>query len=239
VIWENGEYCISGGGEQDQYELSLAVTFSTLFARLHEHGLRRFSDYIRIHAASGFGPDGMVLLVGEKEAGKTTTAMHLLLEGFEIVGDELVLLRHGEAVTFPRPFYLRHTALDLLPKFGDHARVAPFVNSEIAGRLIATDPQKVGRPWRIRAAPVRAIVFLEPNHGGASGITTCSKVEMVRRVLTQSSPPSSGRDDWVADFCSTINQAETVIARMGDLASATDLFRPLFAVRPAAAAGSA
>jgi hypothetical protein len=74
---------------------------------------------------------------------------------------------------------------------------------------------------------VGTVVFLEPNHGGTSSLRACSKVEMVRRVLAQSSPPSSGREDWVADFCSTINEADTVIARMGDLASATDLFRRL------------
>jgi len=227
VTFEDGEYRISGGGEADEHEFSLPVAFSALFARLHDHALRHFSDHIRIHAASGFAPDGLVLLVGEKQAGKTTTAMHLLLEGFEIVGDELVLLRHGEAVTFPRPFYLRHGALELLPNFAD-ASTAPFVNSEITGRLIAVDPRKLGRRWRIRPAPVRAIVLLEPNHGGTSSFKACSKVEMVQRVLPQASPPPSGREDWVSDFCSTINQAETVIARMGDLHSATALFRRLF-----------
>jgi hypothetical protein len=71
------------------------------------------------------------------------------------------------------------------------------------------------------------MVFLEPNHGGTTSFKACSKVEMVQRVLTQASPPSSGRVDWVSDFCSTINQAEAVIARMGDLHSATALFRRL------------
>lgn len=227
VLWEDGEYRISGGGGEDESELSLSVAFNALFARIHDLGMRRFSDHIRIHAASGFGRNGMVLLVGEKWAGKTTTAVHLLLEGFEMVGDELVLLRHGEAITFPRPFYLRHAAVELLPKLGDAPNGAPFVNAEIAGKLIAIDPLKLDRPWKIRPAPVGTIVFLEPNHGGASSVKACSKVEMVRRVLAQSSAPSSAREDWVADFCNTVNQAETVVARMGDLASSTDLFRKL------------
>jgi hypothetical protein len=225
---EDGEYRISGGeGKKDDCELSLPMAFEAMFARLHDLGMRHFPDHIRIHAASGFGRDGMVLLVGEKWSGKTTTAVHLLLEGFEIVGDELVLLRHGQAVTFPRPFYLRHSAIDLLPKLGGMTDRAPFVHAETAGKLIAIDPLKLGRHWKIRPAPVGTVVFLEPNHGGTSSLRACSKVEMVRRVLAQSSPPSSGREDWVADFCSTINEADTVIARMGDLASATDLFRRL------------
>jgi len=225
---EDGEYRISGGdGKKDEFELSLSTAFEAMFGRLHDLAMRHFADHIRIHAASGFGRNGMVLLVGEKWSGKTTTAVHLLLEGFEIVGDELVLLRHGQAVTFPRPFYLRHSAIDLLPKLGGITNGAPFVHSEATGKLIAIDPIKLGRHWRIRSAPVRTVVFLEPNHGGTSSMSVCSKVEMVRRVLGQSSAPSSGRTDWVADFCSTMNQADTVIARMGDLASATDLFRRL------------
>jgi hypothetical protein len=225
VNLENGAYRIAGGEDKDEIELSLPVAFSALFERLHEQAMRRFSDHIRIHAASGYGPNGLVLLVGEKAAGKTTTAVHLLLEGFDMVGDELVLLRQGEAITFPRPFYLRYPALALLPKFGDSAASAPFVNSEIGGKLIATDPQKLGRRWRIRPAPISTIVFLEPNHGGSSRLTACGKVEMVRRALTQASPPSSGRADWITDFCNTINQADTLVAHMGDLDSATDLFR--------------
>jgi hypothetical protein len=228
VIWENSEYRISGGGEADEVEQSLSVAFNTLFARLHDHGMRRFPDHIRIHAASGFGPGGIVLLVGEKLAGKSTTAVHLLLEGIEMVGDELVLLRHGQAITFPRPFYLRQVALHLLPKLGGVVDRAPFVDSRGAGKLLAIDPLKLGRPWRIRAAPVKTVVFLEPNHGGASRIKGCSKVEMVRRVITQTSPPASNREDWVTDFCSTINNAETFVAEMGDLASATELFRRFF-----------
>ena len=226
VDFEDGEYRISGGGEEDEYEMSLSVTFSSLFARLHEVGMRHFSDHTRIHAASGFGRNGMVLLVGEKWAGKTTTAVHLLLEGFEIVGDELVLLRHGEGITFPRPFYLRHAALNLLPKLGKAAEGAPFAN-EIHGKLIAIDPLKLGRPWRIRPAPVRTIVFLESNHGGTSSVHICSKLEMAQRVIEQSSPPSSGREDWLTDLCRTIDQSDTFIARMGNLASATGLFQGL------------
>lgn len=165
-----------------------------------------------------------MLLVGEKEAGKTTTAMHLLLEGFDMVGDELVLLRDGEAVTFPRPFYVRDTALKMLPRFAGHD-AAPFVRTTDGGRLVAADLQQFGARWRIRPAPIGAIFFLEPNHGGATSFTPCGKLEMVQRMLSQTSPPPSGRAGWMRDFCSAINQADTIVARMGDLQEATRLFR--------------
>lgn len=224
VMWDGEEYRISGGGYDDEFELSLPVAFNTLFARLHDRAIAAMPDHIRIHAASGLAPGGMFLLVGEKFAGKTTLATHLLLEGFDIVGDELVLLRRGIAVTFPRRFYLRYPAISLLPGLDD-TRGAPFVNSEIQGRLLAIDPQSLGKKWCIREAPVQSVFFIEPNHGSVSSIVLSSKVDMVRRVLAQSTPPSSARKDWLADLCATINAASNFVIHLGDLASATVALR--------------
>jgi hypothetical protein len=227
VMWDGEEYCISGGSLPDKFESSLSVAFNTLFARLHEYAMAGMDDHIRIHAASGIGSRGMFLLVGEKFSGKTTLAMHLLLAGHDILGDELVLLKHGVGVTFPRRFYVRSPALDLLPDLAEATQGAPFVNADIQGRLLAIDPLVLGRAWRIRPAPLQAVIFIEPNHGGASVRTSCSKIEIIRRVMTQASPPSSNRRDWVADLCASINQAETWVLSLGDLAGASENLRGL------------
>jgi len=153
--------------------------------------------------------------------------MHLLLAGHDIVGDELVLLNNGVGVTFPRRFYVRYPALDLLPGLAETTQGAPFVNADIQGRLLAIDPLTLGRPWRIRPAPLQAVIFIEPNHGGASTLTPSSKVEMIRRVMAQSSPPGSNRRDWVADLCASINQTETWVLSLGDLAGASEELREL------------
>ena len=227
VMGAAGGYRLSGAGQPDQPGLSLADAFAALFARLHDHAMRRFPHHTRIHAASGMGAGGLILLVGEKWAGKTTLAVHLLLEGFDMVGDELVLLRQGQAITFPRQFYLRHSALTLLPKLHRAVADAPCLEAE-DGRLIALNPPGLGRPWRIRPAPVRAVLYLEPNHGGRSSVAPCSKTDMVRRVLQQSSPPASGEARWLSDLCGTINQSDCMIARVGSLASASEALRPFF-----------
>jgi hypothetical protein len=227
VMWEGEAYCISGGGLPDAFERSLPGAFNTLFARLHECAMAGMDDHIRIHAASGIGSRGMFLLVGEKFSGKTTLAMHLLLAGHDIVGDEMVLLNNGVGVTFPRRFYVRSPALDLLPGLAETTQRAPFVNADIQGRLLAIDPLALGRPWRIRPAPLRTVIFIEPNHGGASVRTACSKIEMIRRVMTQSSPPNSKRRDWVADLCTSINQAETWVLSLGNLVGASETLQEL------------
>lgn len=224
-MWDGEEYRISGGGDEDEFELSLAVAYNTLFNRLHDRAMQPMADHIRIHAASGRCGDGLFLLVGEKHAGKTTLAMHLLQQGVEMLGDELVLLRDGVGITFPRRFYLRHAALALLPGLTDRMRQAPFVNAQTEGRLLAADPLTVGRPWRIAPAPVRAVIFIEPNHGGASRLAQSGKVEMIRRVVPQSSPPASQREGWRADLCSTINRADTFVLHLGELDQAGKLLR--------------
>ncbi len=227
VTWTGEEYRLSGGGQEDEYELSLAVAYETLFARLHDRAMANMPEHTRIHAASARGKGGLVLLVGDKLAGKSTLAAHLMLQGYDVLGDELVLLRHGAAVTFPRRFYLRFGSMVLLPALAEQSRHAPFVHAPGQGRLIATDPLVLGRPWRIEPAPVAAAIYLEPNHGGQSSLDRCGKVEMVRRVVAQSTPPLSGRRDWLADLCATVDHAETAILTIGNLASASAALRPI------------
>ena len=234
VVSDNGEFRISGGsgGSAPVTEHGMAAALDAVFARLHCAALDRFADHIRIHAASGMGPDGMVLLVGEKRAGKTTLAVHLMLQGFEMLGDEMVLLRNGVAVTFPRRFNLRQSALALLPGLQKVTAGVPD------GQLVAVDPLLAGQPWRIRPAPVAAVVFIEPNHGepahaGPTRLHACPKLDMVRRVLPQCSPPGARPNTWVADLCRTINRATTVTLSLGDLPSATEAMRGLLTSLPA------
>jgi hypothetical protein len=88
------------------------------------------------------------------------------------------------------------------------------------GRLIAVDPICFGRPWRIGAAPIAAILFVEPNHGARTTIVPSRKVDMVRRIVTECTPPASGRPGWLADLCRAVDHAATVIVRLGELDSA-------------------
>ena len=167
-----------------------------------------------------------------KHAGKTTFILHLLGAGFAVTGDELVLLDHGEITAFPRKFYLRDGSLPLLPGLAlslpDHL---PFVTTPQDGRLVAVDPTTFGRPWRIAPAPLAAILYLEPGHGGPTRVLSTSKLDMIGRVLPQCTPPQSARPGWVADLCATINAAETALLQIGDLASATNVLRGMLGVK--------
>jgi hypothetical protein len=220
VMWTGEEYRISDASGEADLELSAPFALEVLYDRMHRRALGRLPDHIRIHAASGLLPNGVFLIVGPKRAGKTTLALRLIAEAYDMTGDELVLLRDGQAVAFPRKFYVREGSLDLLPNVNALRTSAPFVANPVEGRLIAVDPTRFGRPWRISAAPIAAILFIEPNHGARTTIVPCGKVDMVRRVVAECSPPASGRPGWMADLCRAVDRAETVTIRLGELDSA-------------------
>jgi hypothetical protein len=201
-------------------ELSAMTALETLFARLHRRALESVPDHIRLHTASGLHKDRAFLMVGPKRAGKTTLALRLLFAGFDMSGDELVLLRAGKVTAFPRKFYVRDTSLALLPPLPPVPGHTPFTNSPTEGRLIAVDPTRFGRPWKIVPSPVSTILYLEPNHGARTRAVPCPKVDMVRHVMPESTPPASARRDWIGDLCGTVDRAETVTLRIGELDSA-------------------
>jgi hypothetical protein len=215
--------------EGEDVELSLVAAVEAIFQRLHRRALASVPDHIAIHAASLMHEGRLVLLTGPKRAGKTTLALRLLFEGWEVAGDELVLLQGGWAMAFPRRFYVRDTSLSLLPQLQAVAGRPPFVASPTEGTLIAVDPTRFGRPWRIAPAPVSAILHLEPNHGGRTVARACGKVEMARRVMSECTPPASRRPDWIGDLCRTVDGATTAILQVGELDSAALVIRSILA----------
>lgn len=214
------EYRLSDESGAVDVELSVITALETLFARLHRRALESVPDHIRLHTASGLHKDRAFLMVGPKRAGKTTLALKLLFAGFDVTGDELVLLCNGEVTAFPRKFYVRDSSLSLLPPLPPVPNHTPFTNSPTEGRLIAVDPTRFGRPWKIVPSPVSTILYLEPNHGARTVTVPCPKVDMVRHVMPESTPPASARANWIGDLCGTVDRAATYTVRIGDLDSA-------------------
>lgn len=214
------EYRINDETGAVDVELSVITALEALFARLYRRALESVPDHIRLHTASGLHKDRAFLMVGPKRAGKTTLALKLLFAGFDMTGDEIVLLRDGKVTAFPRKFYVRDTSLPLLPPLPPVPGHTPFTNSPTEGRLIALDPTRFGRPWKIVPSPVSTILYLEPNHGARTVAVRCPKVDMVRHVMPESTPPASARPGWIGDLCGMVDRAEAYTVRIGELDSA-------------------
>jgi hypothetical protein len=220
ITWTGDEFRISGDGMEDDFELSVTSALETLCQLLHSRAIAALPDHIRISAAIGLHAGHAFLMIGPEGAGKTTLALSLMLEGVDMTGDGAVLLRDGKALAFPRKFLAREDSIVHLPKLRAMDRFTSCISNPQEGRLVALDPLQFGKPWRIAPAAVSTIFYIEPNHSARTALLRCGKVDMTRRVLHQCARPISGRPDWLADLCATVDRAETFVIELGDLESA-------------------
>jgi hypothetical protein len=221
VVWTGDEFRIDIGGADQDFELSLTSALETLYRHLADRAIAALPDHIRIPAVIGVHAGSGFLLLGPERAGKTTLALSLMLEGVEVTGDGLVLLRDGEALAFPRKFYAREESLSRLAGLRRMDRFASSISNPQEGRVVALDPLEFGRPWRIAPVAVSTMLYIEPNFGGRSTLRRSGKVEMIRQVLPHCAPPVSRRQGWLGDLCATVNRAETFVVALGDLESAS------------------
>jgi hypothetical protein len=220
VDWTGDEFRIDIDGVNEDFELSVTSALETLYQGLHRRAVAALPDHIRITAAIGMHAGSALLLIGPGRAGKTTLALSLMLEGIEITGDQLVLLRDGEVLAFPRKFYPREESLSRLHRLRLFDKFAECINNPQQYRVVALDPLEFGKPWRITPTPVSTILYIEPNFGGTSTLRRSGKIDMVRRVLPCCAPPISSRKGWLGDLTATVDRAETFVIEFGDLASA-------------------
>ena len=191
-----------------------------LFVAIHARVIAEMPDHVRIHAASLLHDDRMVLLVGDPHAGKSTLALRLMLDGFAVCGDELVLVHDAAAIAFPRKFYLRQGSAPLIPELAAVEKTLPFTASPGEPRIVGLDPTVFARPWRIAPAPVGTIIYLTPDFTAPSRLAPCPRIDMVRLVMGQCTPPLSGRAGWIGDLCATVDGARCFTLSVGDLPSA-------------------
>lgn len=220
ITWTGEEFRISNSDGGEDYELSTTAVIELLFKRMHRLALANLPDHIRLRAVTGNQAGQAFLIVGSKCSGKTTLALSLLLAGYDVCGDELALVRDGQAVAFPRKFLVREDCVELLPQLKSYQEFVDSAAHPARETLIAVDPTGMGKPWRIMPLEVSAIFLLEPNYGARTTIQPCGKLEMLKHIIPQCTPPSSKRANWIGDMSSTVDNTHTFTLRLGELSSA-------------------
>ena len=66
-----------------------------------------------------------MVLVGPKGAGKTTLALRLIAEGYEIEGDENVFVVGDHVVARPRALRVKASTIELIPSLVETLRLVP------------------------------------------------------------------------------------------------------------------
>lgn len=223
-----GGYLIVEDGVDRGAEPTVESAGYALTARMHALALAALPEFTKIHAGCASWQGRRLLAVGPPEAGKTTLMTRLIYEGFSVHGDELVLVKDGQVLPYPRRFGVRAATVPLIPG------LAAARQGDSHGPLV-TDPGALGFEWIIEAAPAAAVAYLEPNHGGTSRLIPCAKYAMVQRVMSQSTPPRSGKSQWIRDVCDMLDVASTYMLMLGNLDEAVAAVREVLQRTPSVA----
>ena len=216
-IRRDGKLCFSSDDLPD--------TIFNLQWLVHKEALKDVADSIRIHAGCGEWDGRRFIVVGDKGVGKTTLMIHLLFSGFRIIGDELVLVRDGKAMPFPRRFHIKEGSMGLLPRMSGMFETLPRNMTSYGQKMYSFTPQDAGYRWKIDEGEVRAIFYLVPNHGGESRVEACPKVMMVQRVMPMSFLSESSDHLKINQLCGMVERADCYLLHVGDLEGAVSALR--------------
>ncbi|HXJ83491.1 MAG TPA: hypothetical protein VMS64_32995 [Candidatus Methylomirabilis sp.] len=225
---EDGGYRVREDGEDRGVSPGPEAAGAVVEQRLHELAFGALGDSTKVHAGCGTWKDRRFLIVGNGRAGKTTLMTRLLFEGFAVEGDEMIVIRDGGVVAYPRRFGIRRPTLSLVPQVG--ALVPDLAGAgepDPSGgyQVLAFDPSQLGLPWRIGSGAVDVLFLLDGRAEGPTLAHPCPKHAMVQRVMAQSHAPAAGRAVWVRDICALVNGAAGYLLTLGDLDSAVATVR--------------
>jgi hypothetical protein len=194
-----------------------------LYRRCHQRAYHLFAlgGWTLVHGAVvGVGGERL-LIVGDSGTGKSTLALHLLLRGAAVEGDELALVRGGQVIPLPRRFRLKPGTLDVLPELRDLAGSLPRVEHD--GVVVsAFDPTEAGYPWSLRLGPIDALVLAVPNHGADSFVREIAPLDAFPRLLKQVHRVEDSAADRsrLVQNVSRLVRVRTFEMRLGDLEEA-------------------
>ena len=134
------------------------VIFTSLAPLLRRHGCYLVHAFAAV--CSEAATPAAVLVVGPTRSGKTTTGLQLVLSGWRLLANDVVLLQataEGEIYAHPWPglITVRPYTFELLPQLAEHIGSPAFRPTE---NVTLTSEQIAGDKWGT-AVPVRTIYF--------------------------------------------------------------------------------
>lgn len=176
VLHEDGDFLADAALPED-------VSFY-IYRRVYRRMLERFvlAGWVVFHAGLVKINNKSFLLMGNKGAGKTTLVTRLLLAGYALEGDEMVLARGNEIMAVPRRLHLKPGIEEQVPELASHLDGLPVA---LAGdlKIRGLDPANLGFDWRIAPCQPDHLVWLSPNHGGVTELQALGSFSMMQKLL--------------------------------------------------------
>lgn len=189
-----------------------------------------------LHAGAARVGDGLVVVIGDSFAGKSSVALHLAVLGNRFFGDDQI------AVTLENPS--RGLCLGLMPKVrlplpedcGDAFREFVDGYSSMQGDDMAYLKLWEGEAATFGdAAPVRALVFLDRTETGDSGLRPASQPELVKAMVRTAFAPHIPSSDLLAGLTRLADATEAYHLRFSSSRHAATLLSQEFRKRDAEA----
>ena len=120
------------------------------------------NEYVHFHGAALTRAGRTVLIPGRSGIGKSTLALALACNGFELLGDDIVFVDPTSLRThpFPRALHVHDNALPLLARAGFEYQPERHLGQYLEAKAL--------RSWRREpAGPISTVLFVEWDAGGA------------------------------------------------------------------------
>jgi hypothetical protein len=195
---------------------SLGSVVDRLHSRLLFYSVEAKPEAGILHAASLRRRGRRVLIAGPEGAGKTTLALRLIREGYELEGDEHVIVDCGGVVARPRACRVKESSLNLLSEFAEAISSAPFYVDGRGRKIFNVDPRSVGGSWCIQSGKVDRVIVLTPNHGGYSSLQPISATVLAQALLSGLQLRASGAGSLIAAVAGLVRHAKGYDLSLGD-----------------------
>lgn len=170
--------------------------------------LARRAGTICLHAAASEIGDGLVVLLGDSFAGKSSVALHLAVVGNRFFGDDQI------AVSLAPPHV--GTCLGLMPKVRTPLPddCGPAFREFVDGfTAMEGDGMVYLKLWEGEAgtfgdsAPVKALVFLDRREDGPADLGEASRAELMKSLVSTAFAPHVPSPDLLAGLTSLADTA--------------------------------
>jgi hypothetical protein len=216
----DGQYHIQGDSGEARTEFDVDAAFTFLYRACYARATEALpASSVFLHAACGSHAGRRFLLVGDSGVGKTTLIMRVAHEGGLVESDDLVILQPNGLVGLPRRFNVKEGSLALLPWLAAGLDRIPSFSSGYQARTYSFAPSEWGFPWHLRNAPIDAVFYLDPNHGGQPRISELPRYHMAQLAIGEARIFDQRNRGWIAELCSLLDRAACFRLVVGGLDS--------------------